>query len=524
MINISSSFQEFLESEAALSSNPSSINGEEFKDDLDLLSPAVLPVTKFFPAKLEIMEGKKEEINGKWREVSIQMRVFTVNHLKLINRKARYPTVSEKVETLLHNLLTLYEQLYDLIADKEGEEINAAQEECTQREGEIQDFLSNLEERYYELEVEAAGAGDAPVPAADNSVTGLEQAMKEQLEDSRRREEEEKQARRDKERVAMERTKAKFRAKSEGLKEEAEFVSGLATKVPLGTWKDVEDTKVKQSMRELKDWQDKVEKLRQKRTDLIAQMAEAGIIADDLPGWTNTRLAVNEAANSVQEVGDELKTEDAKRELHSNATSVTEKVQYPSFEGKDEECFADFKVKLEKAFKHNQTVKSAKATKIKENLKGSAKDHIPDSMEDIDDIYRALDRAFGDPTRLLHFKIKSLSKLGVIPSYNSKAGPKAVVDWHLKLETQLQSLLDLGKANSGDEDLTAVIYSLDIIRTVANMFEKHEGETVLAAVFDKRGQVRLQVLKDKISERRASAQEWQHIKEFAEPLVQFPKR
>ena len=470
------------------------------------------------------MEAKRQEVKAKWREVSVQMRVFTVNHLKVINRKARYPIVSQKVETLLHNLLTLYEELFDMIADKDGEDMKVAQDECEQREGDIQVYLSNLEDRYYELEAEAAGAENALVATADNSVAGVEQAMKEQLEDSRRREEEEKQARREKDRIAMERTEAKFCAKSEGLKEEAELVSSLATKVSLGTWKDVEDIKVKQAMKDLKDWQGRVDKLRQKRTDLIAQMAEAGIVADDLPGWTNTRLAVNEAANSVQEVGDELKSEDAERELHSNATSVTEKVQYPSFEGKDEECFADFKVKLEKAFKHNQTVKSVKATKIKELLKGNAKNHIPDSMENIDDIYKALDRAFGDPTRLLNYKKKSLSKLGGIPSYDTKGGPKAVVDWHLKLETQLQGLLDLGQANSDDEDLTAVIYSLDIIRTVANMFEKQEGETVLAAVQDQRGRARLQALKDKISERRTSAQQWQHIKEFAEPLVQFPKR
>ena len=137
-------------------------------------------------------------------------------------------------------------------------------------------------------------------------------------------------------------------------------------------------------------------------------------------------------------------------------------------------------------------------------------------MDNIDDIYKALERAFGDPTRLLNHKKKSLAKLGAMPCYDTKGGPKLVVDWHLKLETQLQGLLDLGQANSEDEDLTAVIYSLEIIRTVANMFEKQEGEIVLADVLDHRGRVRLQALKDKITERRISAQEWQHIKEFAQ--------
>merc|ERR1712115_39407 len=122
----------------------------------------------------------------------------------------------------------LYQELFDMIRD----EMKAKQEKCTQQEGEIKDFMSSLEDHYYELEVEEASTGEASVPAADKSVAGLEQAMKEQLEDSRRREEEEKQARQEKERIKREITKAKFHVKLNGLKEEAEFISSLATKVP----------------------------------------------------------------------------------------------------------------------------------------------------------------------------------------------------------------------------------------------------------------------------------------------------
>merc|ERR1712082_179203 len=158
------------------------------------------------------MEVKKTEIAAKWREVKIQMRVFTVNHLKPTNRKARYPIVYEEIKTLLVNLLNLYEELFDMILDKNGDEMKAEQKKCTQQEGEIQDFLSNLEDRYYELEAEEASTSNVSVP----SVASLEQAMKEQLEDSRRREEEEKWARREKERITKERTEAKFCTKSKG--------------------------------------------------------------------------------------------------------------------------------------------------------------------------------------------------------------------------------------------------------------------------------------------------------------------
>ena len=54
--------QEFLETKIVFSSNPSSIYGEEFNADLDL----PLPITKLFPANLDIMEKKKAEITAKW--------------------------------------------------------------------------------------------------------------------------------------------------------------------------------------------------------------------------------------------------------------------------------------------------------------------------------------------------------------------------------------------------------------------------------------------------------------------------
>ena len=210
------------------------------------------------------------------------MKVFTIKDLTVRNRKACYPIISEEIETLLFNLLYLYEELFDMTVDKNGDEMKAEQEKCTQQEGEIKEFLSNLEDRYYELEAEEVSIDEASVPAMDKRMEALEQAMKEQLEDSKRREEEEKRARQEKERITEEIIEAKLHAKLNGLKTEAEFISSLATKVPLSTWKDVEDPKVKQSMGELKDCQDKVDKL--KYPDLIAQTAEADITLDNIAG------------------------------------------------------------------------------------------------------------------------------------------------------------------------------------------------------------------------------------------------
>merc|ERR1712082_200052 len=120
------------------------------------------------------------------------MKVFTINDITLKNRKVHYQSVSKEVKTLLVKLLYLYEELFDMIVDKDRDEMKVEQQKCTQQKDEIKNYLSKLEERYYELEAEEASTGEASVSAMDKHVVVLEQAMKEQLEESRRRGEEEK--------------------------------------------------------------------------------------------------------------------------------------------------------------------------------------------------------------------------------------------------------------------------------------------------------------------------------------------
>ena len=71
------------------------------------------------------------------------MRVFTVNKLTAINRKNRYPTVSERIETLLTRLIILYLELFDTITDKDGDKMKTEQDRLAQQESEIKEFLSS---------------------------------------------------------------------------------------------------------------------------------------------------------------------------------------------------------------------------------------------------------------------------------------------------------------------------------------------------------------------------------------------
>ena len=85
-----------------------------------------------------------------------------------------------------------------MITDKDGDEMKTEQDRLAQQESEIKEFLSSLEQRYYELEAEEDTASEASVSGTDRNPTGLKQVMKAQLKDSKRREEKEEQDRKEK--------------------------------------------------------------------------------------------------------------------------------------------------------------------------------------------------------------------------------------------------------------------------------------------------------------------------------------
>ena len=64
-------------------------------------------------------------------------------------------------------------------------------------------------------------------------------------------------------------------------------------------------------------------------------------------------------------------------------TSVKEKVQHPLFEGRE-------------GTKIKELLRSNAETNVRELLQGNAKYGIPNTLESVDDIYKALGRVFED--------------------------------------------------------------------------------------------------------------------------------
>ena len=96
-------------------------------------------------------------------------------------------------------------------------------------------------------------------------------------------------------------------------------------------------------------------------------------------------------------------------------TSLKEKVQHSLFEGRE-------------GNKIEELLGSNTEDNVKELLQGIAKYCIPDTLESVHSIYKVLGKAFGNLTRPPNYKKKSSTKLGTLPSYNTKGGSKVVVN------------------------------------------------------------------------------------------------
>ena len=163
---------------------------------------------------------------------------------------------------------------------------------------------------------------------------------------------------------------------------------------------------------------------------------------------------------------EELKEEDAARSLHSRDTEKASNVEWPKFSGKEIEDFAKIKEKPLHAFKQAKTSRDAKVDKLRALLSGHAKDLVPDGVKDIDSAFATLANAFGDPSRLVDFKLKLLNDAGMLPSADKK-GFRAQVSFYLKLQGIVEDLLSLGEHS---DELALHPFHRSSIHALANRF------------------------------------------------------
>ena len=168
----------------------------------------------------------------------------------------------------------------------------------------------------------------------------------------------------------------------------------------------------------------------------------------------------------VKEFLDELREEDSSRALHSRDSEKAVDVDWPRFSGKESEDFSKFKEKLERAFKQAKTSAAVKVDKLRSLLGGHARDLVPDGVKEIETAFTVLGDAFGDPSRLVDFKLKLLNEAGLLPVAEKK-GYRAQVSFYLKLQGIVEDLISLGEQS---DDLALHAFHRSSVHALANIF------------------------------------------------------
>ena len=135
--------------------------------------------------------------------------------------------------------------------------------------------------------------------------------------------------------------------------------------------KSEKQSKKKLTMQNLK----KIVELGRSLDDIVASYD----LSDDNIQHLEAGILVDRVSGDVREAIDAIKKEDDSRELYTLDIAKTDPIKMPVFEGRDDEDFAIFKEKVIKAFAQNRICKDDKVAKLREALRGHAKNLIPES-------------------------------------------------------------------------------------------------------------------------------------------------
>ena len=299
---------------------------------------------------------------------------------------------------------------------------------------------------------------------------------------------------------------ARAKAKCEAVIADASEMKEELKEIDPSDYENESDLSIERACMKIKTWRKKLEKITslfRETKDIVA----GNDVSEDDVDLVDAEYLLEEITEGFKVAYKILIEEDNKRELYTfDSSKTTDLVKLPTFEGRDDEDFADFRDKVKQAFVRNRVIKDDKLDKLRSCLRGRAKKLVPDNLTgDIDQAWEALNIAFGDPDRLMNFKRNALRKLGELPKKNAKI--KVVIDWYLSVESLLKGILDLGRKDSklGSE----VFNNGAFLQEICGMFPQKLGLKLgkVPGELDKK----LEAMIAKISEWRKDAQNWQIV-------------
>ena len=261
------------------------------------------------------------------------------------------------------------------------------------------------------------------------------------------------------------------------------------------------NTKISKLMRESKSWSKSLSDLSR---IFRAYERAAKDSNEDREEFESNEAVFDTTKERLTTLKEVIIDEDERRNLFTLDNVKHEKVKFPTFSGDRKEDVLKFKTKLLEAFKKNRVVLSDQLDKLRENLKGDAAKHVPDTIKDIEKAWSNLMDAYGDSLRILKERIKALDSMKTLPPVKKK---EARVNWFLELESVLEDVINLGGDGLSNSYCTA--FSEFTLEKILNNFPD-EGEDVFLrkklSATEGEGKERFENIKGKITKFRQDSQ------------------
>ena len=110
---------------------------------------------------------------------------------------------------------------------------------------------------------------------------------------------------------------------------------------------------------------------------------------------------------------------------------------------------------------------------MRENLKGEALKHVPDTVPGLEVAWKVRNDAYGDPLRILKERIKFLDSMKSLPPLKKK---EARVTWFLEFESVLDDIIQLGGDSPGMRSYCTAYSEFTVEKVLSALPE--EGEDV----------------------------------------------
>ena len=198
--------------------------------------------------------------------------------------------------------------------------------------------------------------------------------------------------------------------------EDASVLSDIALRYPIENISDINKTKdheISSLMREASTWKVNLKELTKKFNDFMESTVEHKL-DDEL--MDAAELEMESVRNDIRDLIKAIEKEDKERNIRALDNARAEQRKFKTFSGALGEDLLFFKNDFEEAVIANRITKSNQLEKLRECLSGEALKQVPKNLTGgLEAAWNALKSMFGDPERLLKFRMKKLDDLGKFP-------------------------------------------------------------------------------------------------------------